>query len=61
METPMLIEPGTKYFLNETLKKCNNVKNTYYNLVYNTIGFIIFFLILAIFLIVRYKGKLYII
>lgn len=58
MEYPKLVEPGTKYFLNETLKKCNKIKNTYYNFVYNTIGFITFFVILGIFLFIRYKGKL---
>ena len=58
MERPNLIEPGMKYFVNETLKKCHTIKSSYNNFLYNTIGFILFFLILAIFLIIRYKGKL---
>tara|TARA_B100000524_G_scaffold157575_2_gene79886 strand:+ start:7105 stop:7452 length:348 start_codon:yes stop_codon:yes gene_type:complete len=58
MERPNLIEPGMKYFVNETLKKCHTIKSSYNNFFYNTIGFILFFLILAIFLIIRYKGKL---
>ena len=58
MERPNLIEPGMKYFVNETLKKCHTIKSSYNNFLYNTIGFILFFLILAIFPIIRYKGKL---
>lgn len=58
MERPKLIEPGMKYFVNETLKKCHSIKSSYHNFYYNTIAFILFFLVLAIFLIIRYKGKL---
>ncbi len=58
MERPKLIEPGMKYFVTETLKKCHTTKSTYNNLFYNIIGFLLFFVCLAIFLIVRYKGKL---
>ena len=58
MERPKLIEPGMKYFVNETLKKCHTIKNTYNNFVYNSLGFLVFFICLAVFLIVRYKGKL---
>ena len=58
MERPMLVEPGMKYFANETLKKCHTIKNTYNNAFFNTAGFILFFLGLAIFLIVQYKAKL---
>ena len=36
---PCLIEPGMKYFLNETLKQCHifkiNHNNTYFDLTYN--------------------------
>ena len=26
-----LVEPGVRYFINATLKKCNDTKNIYYN------------------------------
>ena len=55
---PILIEPGTKYFLNETLKKCHIFKENYKNILFNVVLFISFLLILAIILIVKYKGKL---
>ena len=55
---PMLTEPGIKYFLSETLKQCNINKNNYYNLVINTSLFLLFFFILAIILLIKYKGKL---
>ena len=32
---PKLIEPGTKYFLFESLKKCNVNKSKYYNTLFN--------------------------
>jgi len=55
---PILIEPGVKYFLNETLKQCREFKNTYHNTLFNILLLIIFFTILGILLLVKYKGKL---
>jgi hypothetical protein len=55
---PMLIEPGVKYFLNETLKNCHLFKEKYYNTLYNIVLLIIFFIILALLLLYKYKGKL---
>jgi hypothetical protein len=55
---PTLIEPGVKYFLNETLKQCREFKNTYHNLLFNISLCIIFFVILGTLLLVKYKGKL---
>jgi len=55
---PILTEPGVKYFLNETLKQCHVFKEKYNNMLFNiglTIGF---FIILAILLLYKYKGKL---
>ena len=40
---PLLIEPGVKYFLNETLNKCREYKLEYYNTLYNISLAIIFF------------------
>ena len=42
-EMPTLIEPGTKYFLRETLRNCNNKKVYYYSLIFNLVCFFIFF------------------
>ena len=55
---PMLTEPGVKYFINETLKQCHQIKEKYQNMIFN-IGLLIgFFIILGILLIFKYKGKL---
>ena len=55
---PMLTEPGVKYFLNETLKQCHKFKEKYQNMVINIGLLIIFFIILGILLLYKYKGKL---
>lgn len=55
---PILIEPGVRYFLNETLKQCHIFKENYKNLMIN-VGLLIFFIIiLGIILLIKYKGKL---
>ena len=55
---PSLIEPGVKYFLNETLKQCHEIKAKYNNYLLNIILLIIFLLILGAVLLYKYKGKL---
>ena len=55
---PMLTEPGVKYFLNETLKQCSKVKQEWHNTLYNIGLFFVFFLILGLLLLYKYKGKL---
>jgi hypothetical protein len=55
---PTLIEPGVKYFLNETLKQCRIFKNTYHNLLFNISLGIAFLFLLGIILFFKYKGKL---
>jgi hypothetical protein len=55
---PVLIEPGVKYFLNETLKQCHSFKEKYNNMLFNIGITILFFIILGILLIYKYKGKL---
>jgi len=56
--SPMLIEPGVKYFLNESLKQAHLFKEKYHNTLFN-IGLLFFFLfILGILLLWKYKGKL---
>lgn len=55
---PILIEPGVRSFLGETLKQCHKFKEEYYNTLFNIGMFITFFIILAILLVYKYKGKL---
>ena len=55
---PSLVEPGTKYFLNETLIKCARFKKEYYNDLFNIIGITIVIISIIGFLYYKYKGKL---
>jgi hypothetical protein len=55
---PRLVENGVKYFLNETLKKCHQIKEKFHNWIFNLSLFLIFCIILAAILIYKYKGKL---
>lgn len=55
---PILTEPGVKYFLNETLKQCHSFKEKYNNMMFNIGITIVFFIILGILLLYKYKGKL---
>ena len=54
---PILIEPGIRYFLNQTLKQCHAFKEKYNNMLFNISLFIFFFFILGIILLIKYKGK----
>jgi hypothetical protein len=56
-EKPILVEPGVKYFLKETLKQCKEFKNKYNNLLFNIGIGGIFFIIVGSILYVKYKGK----
>ena len=55
---PLLVEPGVKYFLRETLKQCNNFKNKYHHTLFNVGMFLLFVCIIAFVLMYKYKGKL---
>ena len=55
---PLLTEPGVKYFLDQTLKQCHNIKNNFHNMVFNIGLFIAFMLILGLILLYKYKGRL---
>lgn len=55
---PMLTEPGVKYFINETLKQCHRIKEQYQNNLFNLGLLILFFVLLGILLLYKYKGKL---
>ena len=39
---PTLTEPGVSYFLRSTLKKCNETKTKYFNVLWN-LGLLFFF------------------
>jgi len=55
---PVLVEPGVKYFLRETLKQCNEFRNKYNNLLFNICLGLGFFFLLGSILFIKYKGKL---
>ena len=55
---PMLTEPGVKYFINETLKQCHIFKEKYQNMIFNIVLLVLFFIILGLLLLYKYKGKL---
>jgi len=55
---PTLIEPGTRYFLNETLSRCAVFKQQYYNDALNVTIVLIFIIMVFGFLYYKYKGKL---
>lgn len=55
---PTLIEPGVKYFFNETLKNCHQFKIKYNNMIFNICMLLGFLFILGIVLLFKYKGKL---
>jgi len=55
---PLLVEPGVKYFLHETLKQCKVYKEKYNNYLYNAGLLICFIFILGAILLYKYKGKL---
>lgn len=57
MNIPSLVEPGTKYFLYETLKNCNYKKQSYYNNIFNLFMFIFVIGIIIITLYYSYKTK----
>lgn len=54
MNNIRLIEPGVSYFLEESLKKCNEEKWKYNNIILNGFLFIVF---LSIILIIYYNKK----
>jgi len=58
LDNPSLTEPGVKYFLTQSLKQCHIFKQQYNNTLYNILIILLFFVILGILLIYKYKGKL---
>lgn len=55
---PTLTEPGTKFFLSQTLKQCHIVRDKFHNIIFN-VGLLLFFvLVLGSILLYKYKGRL---
>ena len=56
-EVPRLVEPGTRYFLGETLNNCAAFKKKYYNDMLNWAIACILIFIFGVLLYYKYKGK----
>jgi hypothetical protein len=56
-EKPKLVDNGVKYFFKEVLKGCHNYKQNNYNIFFNISMFLVFILVLASILYMRYKGN----
>ena len=55
---PTLTEPGVSYFLRSTLKRCNETKTKYFNVLWN-LGLLFFFVVLlGIILVYKKNTKL---
>ena len=54
---PNLIEPGVKYFVSQTLKECNRVKNDNMNILYNILFTLLFVIVVGGLFYYKYKGK----
>ena len=57
MDKPSLVEPGTKYFLKETLKKVHVEKTEYDNNLFNVFLFLMFVFVGFFVLNYKYKSK----
>tara|TARA_B100000902_G_scaffold399826_2_gene472834 strand:- start:1593 stop:1937 length:345 start_codon:yes stop_codon:yes gene_type:complete len=57
-ETPILCEPGMKYFINCSLKESHKIKEKHSSLLFNIIMTIILILIVSCIFYYRYKGRL---
>jgi hypothetical protein len=52
-----LIEPGVKSFLKLSLQNCRQVKEQYYNTIFNACTFFIFIAVIGTILFIKYKTK----
>lgn len=53
-----LVEPGMKYFINQTLIKCKELKDRYNNIIYNISLLSGFVAVIGLFLYYRHKNKI---
>lgn len=58
LKSPLLVEPGVKYFLSSNLKECRIFKNKFNNILFNVCLFVFFIIFFAVILYYKYKGKL---
>ena len=57
MDRPSLVEPGTKYFFNETLKKVKLTNSKYNNNLVNFVLFLFFIFVVLVFLYYKKQMK----
>lgn len=55
---PRLVEPGMKYYINETLKQCHSKREFFNNIIFNISLLVVFLLLLSGILFYKYRGKL---
>jgi hypothetical protein len=58
INAPRLIEPGVRYFLSGTLKECRKFKDNHASIFFNIYMAGVLFMVIGLFLLYRYKGKL---
>ncbi len=58
MSDPALIEPGARYFFQETLKHCKRVKTARSSTIFNLVGFIGLCVLVGVFLWYKKRNKL---
>jgi len=57
MDRPILTEPGTKYFLSQTLRECRRFKDRNINIIFNINMAAVFIAVVGGFLTYKYRGK----
>mgnify|MGYP003659861046 CR=1 FL=1 len=57
MDPPKLTEPGTKYFLTQTLKECRKFKTRNVNLFFNASMPLLLLFVVGGLLLYKYRGK----
>ena len=58
MSQPLLVEPGARYFFQETLKNCRNIKTERSGIIFNTVAFIGLSVLTVTFLWYKKRNKL---
>jgi len=58
MADPALIEPGARYFFQETLKRCRSVKTARSSVIFNVVAFVGLCILVGAFLWYKRRSKL---
>lgn len=58
MNMPSLIEPGVKYWLNQSLKECRRFNDKNINIIFNILSTLTLLILIAAFLSYKYKGNI---